>query len=502
MLKSVHGEATARVPWVALAVLTALAAVLRIIGLNSGLWLDEILTLVQTVRRPIWTIFTSYPGETQHMLFSLLARISVVTFGEHPWSLRMPAMLFGVAAVPALYFFARELTSRREALLGAGLMAVSYHGVWFSQDARGYTGMLFCTILSSMFLVRGLRKPAWSNWLWYSITAALGTYTHLTMVFVVASHAAICAWLLLFQSKDGNFKVSDWKKPAAGVALAGLFTLLLYSPILLQVRQIFSKPSAMQVVSTPVWAFWEALRGLRLGFGAGAGVAVVGIFFAVGLWSYWRQSGVAAAILVLPGVFTAAGSVPAHGNMYPRFYFYLLGFGILILVRGAMRLGAAAANVVSGTADGERRTRKELAWGTALTALILVLSAASVLRNYQYPKQDFGSAMQFVEQQHGANEPVVTTGSLGYVYQKYYGQSWPQVQTPADLDVLRRQGHDVWLLYMFPMYLDSSAPALMSEIRRDCPTTRVFKGTLGNGDVFVCKVQPEGREVSSNLSAR
>jgi 4-amino-4-deoxy-L-arabinose transferase-like glycosyltransferase len=487
------------VPWGALAALTALAAVLRIIGLNSGLWLDEILTLLETVRRPIGTILTSFPGETQHMLFSLLARISVVMFGEHPWSLRLPAMLFGVAAVPALYFFARQLTSEREALLGAGLMAVSYHGVWFSQDARGYTSMLFWTILCSMFLLQGLRKPAWSNWLWYAITAALGIYAHLTMVFVVASHAAICAWLLLFQPKKGDFRVSGWKKPAAGVALAGLFTLLLYSPILLQVHQIFSKRSLMVGVSTPVWAFWEALRGLGIGFGAGAGVVLVGIFFAVGLWSYWRQSGVATAVLVLSGLFIAAGTVPVRGSMYPRFYFYLLGFGILILVRGAMRLGAMAANVASGTADREQRTRREQAWGTALTAVILVLSAASVLRNYQYPKQDFGSAMQFVKQQRGANEPVITAGSIGYVYQEYYGQPWTQVQTPADLDGVRRQGHDAWLLYMFPMYLDDGAPALMSEIRRDCPTTKVFKGTLGGGDVFVCKVQPDGREVSSTL---
>ena len=67
---------------------------------------------------------------------------------------------------------------------------------------------------------------------------------------------------------------------------------------------------------------------------------------------------------------------------------------------------------------------------------------------------------------------------------------------------LRKQGHDVWLLYMFPRYLDDYEPALMSEIRRDCPTTKVFKGTLGGGDVFVCKLQTDGKEVSSNLSTR
>ena len=44
-------EDKSRVPWVALAALMAVAAVLRAIGLNRDLWLDEFYTLIQTVRR-------------------------------------------------------------------------------------------------------------------------------------------------------------------------------------------------------------------------------------------------------------------------------------------------------------------------------------------------------------------------------------------------------------------------------------------------------------------
>src|SRR5450755_2633515 len=160
------------VPWVALAGLMAVAAILRVIGLNRDLWLDEFYALMLTVRRPLAEILTLFPGDNQHMLYSALARISVVVFGEHPWSLRLPSVMFGVGAVPAVYFLGREVTTKREGLLAATLLTVSYHHVWFSQNARGYTGMLFWTMLCSTYLLRGLQDPKRLTWIAYGITAA------------------------------------------------------------------------------------------------------------------------------------------------------------------------------------------------------------------------------------------------------------------------------------------------------------------------------------------
>ena len=91
------------VPWGWLALLTALAVLLRAIGLNGGLWYDEILTMIEGVRDPLYQIVTVFPGNNQHTLFSVLAHISMEAFGEYPWSLRLPALVFGAATVPVLY---------------------------------------------------------------------------------------------------------------------------------------------------------------------------------------------------------------------------------------------------------------------------------------------------------------------------------------------------------------------------------------------------------------
>jgi hypothetical protein len=487
-----------RVPWATLAALMVLAAVLRAIGLNRGLWLDEFYTLIETVRRPLGQILTLFPGDNQHMFYSVLSRISVVVFGEHPWSLRLPALLFGVLAVPALYFFAREVTTRREALLATALLTVSYHHVWFSQNARGYTGMLFWTLLCSMYLLRGLRTSKRSTWVAYAAVAALGTYTHLTMVFVVMSHAAICAWLLLFAAEKEDYRPADWKLPATGIALAGVFTLVLYAPVIFQVRQYFARPSNLQGISTPSWAFWETLRGLRIGFGAEALVAVAGMLVAAGLVSYWRQSRVVVAVFVLPGLATAAGAVLARGTMYPRFYFYLLGFALLILVRGSMVTAAALAK---GMSRASSRSIDGLKWGTALVVLLIVVSAVSLVRNYRHPKQDYGGALQFVETSREPGEPVVMAGGIGYVYRVYYGRPWEQVDTGPQLETIRSQGRRVWVLYTFPMYLERKTPSLMAAIQSECATKQVFPGTVGGGDIVVCVIEPNPESRNWNHEA-
>ncbi|HWQ03181.1 MAG TPA: glycosyltransferase family 39 protein, partial [Candidatus Nitrosotenuis sp.] len=203
-----------RTPWGWLALFTVASAVLCSIHLDRGLWLDEYYTLIRSIRRPLGEILTIFPGDTQHMLHAVLARIFVVLFGEHAWTIRLPAVMFGVGAVPALYFCAREMTSRREALLGSALLTVSYHHVWFSQNARGYTGMLFFTLLSTYFLLRGLKSGERKLFVWYAVCAALGVFAHLTTVFLIAAHALVSAAVLWLPGwREEKFQVKDWRAP-------------------------------------------------------------------------------------------------------------------------------------------------------------------------------------------------------------------------------------------------------------------------------------------------
>ena len=177
------------VPGVALIAVVLVAAVARGIGLNSGLWIDEIYSLVRSFRAPLSGILTEFWGDNHHPFYAVLAHLSRAVFGESAWSVRLPAMLFGVAAVPMLYALGALVVSRREALLASLLLAVSYHHVWFSQNARGYSAIAFFAIVAMWALVRGATTGRTKYFVVYGVAAGLGAYTHLTMIFVVVGHA-------------------------------------------------------------------------------------------------------------------------------------------------------------------------------------------------------------------------------------------------------------------------------------------------------------------------
>ena len=55
-----------------LAALTALALLLRAIRLDSGLWLDEIYSLLYSFRQPLDQILSAFPRDNHHPFYSAL----------------------------------------------------------------------------------------------------------------------------------------------------------------------------------------------------------------------------------------------------------------------------------------------------------------------------------------------------------------------------------------------------------------------------------------------
>ncbi|MGA2720792.1 MAG: glycosyltransferase family 39 protein [Bryobacteraceae bacterium] len=476
-------------PWVWLTALTILAAGLRVIGVDKGPWWDEIYFLVTTVRRPLAEIVTIFPGDTQHPLYSILARLSILAFGEHVWSLRLPAVVFGVASIPVIYLLGVSVSTRTEALISAALLAVSYHHVWFSQNARGYTALAFWALLSTLFLLRGMRTGRRGPYLAYAVAASLGAYTHLTMLFLVASHALICAGAALMDWKRGS-GLAKWRLALQAFFLTGGLTLLFYAPILMQVRNYFvNRPSSMRAVSTPRWALWETIRGLTRGLGTEGVLVVAALVIACGAWSYYREDRLVFSLFALPGACTAMGAFLARGTMYPRFYFFLIGFAVLILVRGLMVIPRWIVASWPGL-SARANPRLAPALSAGLATVLFASSAFSLVRNYRYPKQDFEAAIQFVDAERQAGEPVVTAGASTIPLLQYYVKPWEGVETVQRLRAICSQGRAVWVVYTFPRYLQSWSPPLAEMIRTEFTVARVFPGTVGDGDVFVAKSQP------------
>ena len=484
------------VPGVGVLAVVVVAAVARGIGLNSGLWIDEIYSLVRSFRAPLSGILTQFWGDNHHPLYAVLAHLSRAAFGESAWAVRLPAMLFGVAAVPMLYALGVLVVTRREALLASLLLAVSYHHVWFSQNARGYSAIAFFAIVAMWALVRGTTTGQTKYFALYGVAAGLGAYTHLTMIFVVVGHAL--ALLVLYAAPNAS---RDRSMLARGGSLAfglgALLTLALYAPMLREVMDFFlHRPSQLRGVSTPSWAIVETIRVLVLGLGAGmavvggvvlAGGAVVG---ASGIASLWKQHRLFILMLVGPALVTVMGAAAARGTMYPRFFFFAIGPAMLLAVRGAYaacawlgeRLGERLGNPLRRAALGERIA-------TGGVGVVILLSAASLTFNYRYPKQDFEGAMRYVLAARAPGDRVITTGLAADPYGMLYGQMWPNLSTRGELDSMRALGGRTWVLWTFPRYLSQAAPEIDRVLRAECPQPRAFRGTVGGGDVMVCALR-------------
>ncbi|MEP6572341.1 MAG: glycosyltransferase family 39 protein [Gemmatimonadota bacterium] len=467
-----------------------IALALRLHALGNGLWYDEIQTLVSYIRLPLSRIITTFDSQNQHPVYSISARLAVSLFGESPWALRLPAALFGVASIGALYWFARQVTNRTEAILATALFTVSYHHLWFSQNARGYTALLLWVLLGSATFYRmmtGQSRRGWGPVILYAASMALATYTHITAVFVVIAHAAIWAgarWLAPGTSQidaSGDRAKLDWR-PALSVLLAGTFSLQLYALVLPQFPATFLDRAAAgpvtQAWKSPAWLVAEAARGLSRGIPGGwLSIAVAVGCIAMGMLAYWRRSRIALATMLLPIVISGAAIFALNHNLWPRFFFFAAGFVVLIVMAGGFALCELALGARGRT--------------LAVTgASIVIAASAYTVPAAWHPKQDYEGAARFIEQRRAAADAVVTVDLTDYPYAAYLGKQWTSVNNDDSLARVEQTHPRTWVLYTFPLRLAAVQPELWARLRSRYDTAAVFPGTVGDGAIMVMVTRP------------
>lgn len=467
---------------VILGTILSTALLLRLYALDLGLWYDEIRTYVTYARMPFGEIITTYNSQNNHILYSLLAHCSFKIFGESAWTLRLPAVLFGVGSIFAIYLMGRQICSKRESLLSAALLTFSYHHIWFSQNARGYTGLLFWTILASWLLLRSLQDNRRLFWVLYALSVTLGAYTHMSMVFITIGHFIIYLFALIFRYTEVKFE--KWNGLFFGFCLAGFLTFQLHSIIL---PQLFDGALWIGVDSTvkewknPLWTIFELVNGMKVGFAGYITAIAAFIIFGAGLLSFMKRGPMILLLLFVPVIILTASIMTMGHPLWPRSYFFTIGFGTLIVVRGTMILGKGVAKFLRFNS-----MRYNLI-GTVMCGGLIFVSAVSILKVY-VPKQDYLGALTFVEEKKKPGDVIVTLGiPTTFPYKHLYKMDWETVETLEILNSVCAHAKRTWLLYTMPRYLQSDYPEIMSKIQRDFKIEKQFYGSLSGGTIVVCK---------------
>lgn len=489
---------------VVLAALTAAGLALRLLWLGSDLWLDEITPIRDYLGLPVLEVFASYQRSNNHLLQSLWMKAAIALFGEREWAVRLLPALFGAATVPALYWAARQAVARGPALTAALLLSLSYHHIFFSQNARGYAGYLLFAVLSAGLFVRALRDDRFGDWALYVAVMVLGFASQLLMTFVAAAHVIAGLGALWLVSRRGTARPL-LRRLAVVFGALGLLVFHLYAAILPQAFVV------AQTTYTNVTAGFapfsleflrEVARGLTAGFGPGLllGAAPFLVLTGAGFIMLWRRQWLLAAALALPEAVTAAFLLVRGYSISPRFFLLAIPLAMLCVVMGLWGLAALIAARRARPGVTPPASGSTLATGRIATALVLVVAAAAAAAlpsYYRIPKQDYRRAIAFLERERQAGDVVIVFGIAEWGYRYYTGRlgvadtavyRYTRSEPGVDSIVAAAGAGTVWFATTFARDMRLRAPGLVQRMRSaEWTLVRRFEGSVGDGTISIWK---------------
>ena len=237
------GEYSHQRLYVALILLTALF--LRLYRLSSqSIWVDEMLTIsssgINVPLSPI-DIFDNLHGPLHSIIMFLWVKLA----GDSEFALRLPSVIFSVLSMLAIYKVVLKLSDSRTAVIALTVMAVSPFHIWYAQEARNYSMLLFFSALSFGGFLDLLSEPTRNNFWRYVLFTLAAFLSNMSAAFIVIV-------------QDIFFLFSPRKLSLRSLVLAHVFLALLLLPWL---TGMFQRVEFHRLARTAPYPESEFLRG-------------------------------------------------------------------------------------------------------------------------------------------------------------------------------------------------------------------------------------------------
>jgi len=416
--------------WVLLAILVA-AVLVRLPGLFTGLWHDEIMYSWVYFDNPglrSWLLW----GDVHPPVYALLLWLWSAVFGNHEAVLRAPSFLAGMLSLLVTWSLARRGFGRGTALLALAFLAFSPPHIWYSVENKANMLVLFLSVWSLWLGARAAERPdAGWNWVLLTLVVLLALGTH---AYALATFGTVITWLGWRSWHEGKLRRHTaavgiivlgawlplflWKTLSQGATLARPYLrsftaaeiyklLLVWTPHGNTLRCISPYGSLRQLLGQSwgyflVDAFCAAL--LLLGLVAAVREARVRGDSSAGEQGLW-PSRLLLLWLLPPLVVAALASLVVRRFYIERNFLLLLPAYAILLGLGVARLRRPRLRLVMGVGL--------LAFGMAATLSLLVWrhDRWTVYK----PKPDWRAAARFLRseaEQRGRMVVVTTTPSL------------------------------------------------------------------------------------------
>ena len=455
--------------------LIAIGLLVRATRIGESLWYDEIAAWLSFGIHGPGPIMGNFYDPANHVAHTLLSWCAVELIEPalgFELALRLPALLFSLAAIAGMYGLARLTLSRRAAVVAGLFMAVLPVAMLEGTEARGYSMMIcFAAWMTWLLLATRSGNRAWM-WCLYAVVCALGVWTHFVTAFVPIGHAVWLIW------RATRHKETAWAiRGALALTLATVLSIALYAPAipdLLNAQSIYIASSGTEPgVLGPEglhallqlggsWYPWAAWAGL--------GLLLLGLTTTPprpknDSRPLLREVGVI-AMLGLPLMVIVVSLLGSW--MYARFALFSLPGAVLFMAGGIDLLW-----------------RKKRLAAQSLVLLIIALSAVDLL--VRPAKQPLRDAAEFVAQQRTANDSILVIGLAHRVMDVYLFDLQPAYSLGHGVD-LSQKLNDVnpqWIILYYPNHLTPDRATLLEH--HGYKLTQQFRGWVdwNNGDVQI-----------------
>lgn len=363
---------------------------------NRPLYLDEGFNTVVLAAGPLSSIVATNRGS----LFYPLLLHFLLPLGETEFTARLPAAIFGILSVWLVFLIGRRIFGRTEALLAAFLCATSTHLIYFSQQARGYTGLLLFFLCSLFFFLKALDGGLVRDWLVSAMFSILAIYMNFFAFLIIPIQIFLVGVVLIERRMTQGTKtfIINMRRILTSfllslVAIGGIVAAL-YWPV--RNQQITENPFLMlprsisalvhgQFGVNPLWLAGDILKR-QLDFEAGPALFYGKIVFVVlGLIVSWlkRRRGLSVLLtwIFVPFGLFVLSNPPSKFLPVDNKFIFLLPPLALLMAGGATRLYAFVLRALSRLPGFGHHSAGRKAAGVLLIGL-LFFGEGVCLRRY------------------------------------------------------------------------------------------------------------------------
>jgi Dolichyl-phosphate-mannose-protein mannosyltransferase len=418
---------------------TAVGLVDRIIFLAQPARFDEAVSYLDYASKPLYLLLSVYTEPENHIFNTLLVHFSTGIFGGRLWAIRLPALCAGILMVPLAYLVGRQLYGRAAAVVGASLVATSSSLLEYSTNGRGYMIVGCCFLLLLLCGALALRKTDPVLFLVVAVATAIGFYAIPIMLFPAG---CVLLWIALsVWKRPRKYLRTFWKLALATIVLAGLLTVIFYSPVFVVsgVKAVTANPYVKKIdfasfVTKNETYFRDAWHLWHQDFGSG-GTLLAATGFVLSIVLSIRKLNPQRRLIGAILLWCVFALVFFRFAPFPRVWLFLVPIYLLSAATGWVYLG----EWVKGDWPAWQQV-----WRIVAFALLAVLSLRDVHRRTSLDSGETGGcpnaeqAVDFLIQNHIPLQqlirPAVCNMQMIYYYLPRSGKSLQEIRFLPTLD--------------------------------------------------------------------